>query len=165
MKYVATIGDQEYTIEIDDEGHVVVDGVTYDVDFESVSGQPVQSLLVNDKSYEAYVYPSDEGWQVMLRGTLYELQVEDERERRLRASLGGGPAESGEFHLRSPMPGLIVSIPIQEGQEVSKGDVLVVLESMKMQNELKSPRDGKVARVRVEEGDNVEQRETLLSVI
>lgn len=165
MKYVATIGDREYTIEIEDEHHVVVDGVEYVVDFKSVSGQPVHSLLVNDKSYEAHVYASDENWQVLLRGTLYELQVEDERERRLRASMGAGPAEYGEFHLRSPMPGLVVAIPIEEGQEVHKGDVLVILESMKMQNELKSPRDGKVSRVRIKPGDNVEQKETLLSVV
>jgi biotin carboxyl carrier protein len=100
-----------------------------------------------------------------LRGTLYELQVEDERERRLRASMGAGPVEYGEFHLRSPMPGLVVAIPVEEGQAVHKGDVLVILESMKMQNELKSPRDGKVSRVRIQPGDNVEQKETLLSVV
>ncbi len=165
MKYVATIGDREYLIEITDDQHVVVDGVKYEVDFESVSGQPVHSLLVDDKSYEAYVHPSDEGWQVLLHGTLYELQVEDERERRLRASMGGGPADYGEFHLKSPMPGLVVAVPVEEGQEVEKGDVLVILESMKMQNELRSPRDGRVARVRVKAGDNVEQKGTLLSVV
>jgi biotin carboxyl carrier protein len=164
MKYVTTIDNREYIIEILDEHHVVVDGATYRVDFESVSGQPVHSLLVNDKSYEAYVYPSDEGWQVLLHGTLYQLNVEDEREWRLRASMGGGPAEYGEFHLRSPMPGMIVAVPVEEGQEVKKGDVLVILESMKMQNELKSPRAGTISRVRVKPGDNVEQRETLVSI-
>ena len=63
------------------------------------------------------------------------------------------------------MPGLIVAIMVEEGQEVEKGDVLVILESMKMQNELKSVRDGVVARLRVHPGDNVEQRQLLLSVI
>jgi biotin carboxyl carrier protein len=63
------------------------------------------------------------------------------------------------------MPGLVVSIPIAEGQSVKKGDVLVVLESMKMQNELKCPRDGSISRVRVKPGDSVEQRQTLLSVV
>ena len=165
MKYVATIGDREYIIEIVDERHVVVDGVNYEVDFESLSGQPVHSLLVNDRSFEAHVYPSDEGWQVLLRGNLYELQVEDERERRLRASMGGGPIAAGEYHLKSPMPGLVVALPVEEGHQIKKGDVLVILESMKMQNELKSPRDGTVARVRVKPGDSVEQKETLLSVL
>lgn len=165
MKYVTTYEDREIVIEILDEHHVVVDGVPYDVDFESVSGQPVHSLLVNSRSYEANVYPSEDGWQVLLRGALYSFQVEDEREKRLRTSLGGRVGERGEYLLRSPMPGMVVSVPVEEGQQVSTGEVLVILESMKMQNELKSPRNGTIERVRVKAGDNVEQRETLLSVV
>jgi biotin carboxyl carrier protein len=67
--------------------------------------------------------------------------------------------------MKAPMPGMVVSIPVSEGQLIQKGDVLVVLESMKMQNELRSPRNGKVVRVRVKSGDRVEQKETLLSVV
>jgi len=91
--------------------------------------------------------------------------VEDERERRLRASLGGGPPQNVDYHLRAPMPGLIVTVHVEDGQQIEKGDVLVVLESMKMQNELKSPRPGKISRVLVKPGDSVEQRDTLLSVV
>jgi biotin carboxyl carrier protein len=165
MKYVAISEDREILIEILDEHHITVDGVDYEIDFESVSEQTVYSLLANNYSYEALVYESEEGWQVLLHGSQYVLQVEDERERRLRASLGGGPPENVDFHLRAPMPGLIVTVPVSEGQMVEKGDVLVVLESMKMQNQLKSPRSGKVSRVQIKPGDSVEQRDTLLSVI
>jgi biotin carboxyl carrier protein len=165
MKYVATTGDREILIEIVDDHHITVDGISYEIDFESVSEQTVYSLLANNKSYEALVYESEEGWQVLLHGSQYVLLVEDERERRLRASLGGGPPENVDYHLRAPMPGLIVTIPVSEGQTIEKGDVLVILESMKMQNELKSPRPGKVSRVQVKPGDSVEQRDTLLSVI
>jgi biotin carboxyl carrier protein len=63
------------------------------------------------------------------------------------------------------MPGLVVTVPVSEDQPVDRGDVLLILESMKMQNELKSPRSGKVSRVRVKPGDSVEQRDTLLSVV
>ena len=165
MKYVAISEDREILIEILDEHHITVDGVDYEIDFESVSEQTVYSLLANNYSYEALVYESEEGWLVLLHGSQYVLQVEDERERRLRASLGGGPPENVDFHLRAPMPGLIVTVPVSEGQMVEKGDVLVVLESMKMQNQLKSPRSGKVSRVQIKPGDSVEQRDTLLSVI
>ena len=165
MKYVTTSDEREILIEILDEHHITVDGVDYEIDFESVSEQTVYSLLANNKSYEALVYESEEGWQVLLQGSQYVLVVEDEREKRLRASLGGGPQENVDFHLRAPMPGLIVTVPVSEGQEVEKGDVLVVLESMKMQNQLKSPRPGKVRRVQVKPGDSVEQRDTLLSVV
>ena len=165
MKYVATSEEREILIEILDEHHITVDGVDYEIDFQNVSEQTVYSLLANNNSYEALVYESEEGWQVLLHGSQYVLQVEDERERRLRASLGGGPQENVDFHLRAPMPGLIVTGPVSEGQNVEKGDVLVVLESMKMQNQLKSPRPGKVSRILVKVGDNVEKRDTLRSVI
>jgi propionyl-CoA carboxylase alpha chain len=62
------------------------------------------------------------------------------------------------------MPGLVVAIPVEEGQEVKKGQVLVILESMKMQNELKSPRDGRVHRIKAKAGESVEQKQTLLSL-
>jgi biotin carboxyl carrier protein len=62
------------------------------------------------------------------------------------------------------MPGQIVTVPVSEGQAVHKGEILIVLESMKMQNELKSPRDGKIGRIKVKAGDNVEQNQVLLVV-
>lgn len=165
MKYVTTIGDREYIVEILDERHVIIDGTPYTVDFDSVSDQPVFSLLVDGQSYEAYVYSNEEeGLQVLMHGSLYPAFVEDEREKRLRAQSGGGVAEWGEYHLKAPMPGLVVALPVGEGQPVTKGDVLVILESMKMQNELKAPRDGTVSRLRVAVGDSVELRQTLLSV-
>lgn len=165
MKYITTIADQEYTIEILDDNHIMVDGVTYEVDFESVSGQPVFSLLLDGNSHEAYIYADENQWEVHLQGVQYHVTVEDEREKRLRSSFGSGPVQSGEYYLKAPMPGLVISIPVVEHQKIAQGDVLVILESMKMQNELKSPRDGVVSRVRVKEGDNVERKQTLLSVI
>ena len=164
MKYIATVDDRDYVVEIIDDQHITVDGVTYQVDFDSVGGQPVYSLLIDGRSYEALVYPSEAVWQVLLQGTLFTIQVEDERDRRLRAAGGGELARQSEFFLKAPMPGLVVSIPVLNGQEVEKGEVLVILESMKMQNELKSPRAGKVSRIRVGVGDSVDQRETLLTV-
>jgi biotin carboxyl carrier protein len=163
-KYITTIGEKEYEIEILADNQVSVDGVVYHVDFQSVSGQPVFTMLVDGKSYEAYIAEEDGLWQVLMQGTLYSAEVEDEREKRLRAAAGEGASESGEFVLRAPMPGLVVSIPVNVGDEIQKGDVLIILESMKMQNELKAPRDGVVARVEVGEGESVEQRQALVSL-
>lgn len=165
MKYITTINEREFLIDIIDERHVSVDGVVYEIDFESVSGQPVYSMLINNDSYEAHVYPSEDEWQVVLHGNLFTARVEEERERRLRSAMDGRVAEAGEYQLKSPMPGLVVTVPVEEGQQVEKGDVLVILESMKMQNELKAPRAGTVGRIRVKQGDSVEQKQTLLSVM
>ena len=165
MKYITTVEDKQFLVEIIDDKHISVDGRVYEVDFESVSGQPVYSLIVDGRSHESYVAAGDHEWQVLLRGRLYPVTVEDEREKRLRSAAGGGVAETGEFHLRAPMPGLVVTILIEEGQAIKKGQVLLILESMKMQNELKSPRDGVIGRVRVKPGETVEQKQTLLSVM
>ncbi|MCZ2127238.1 MAG: biotin/lipoyl-binding protein [Anaerolineales bacterium] len=164
MKYVTSIEDKEYVIEIVDDGHVRVNGRLVEVNFESVNGQPVYSLLLDGKSYESYVYSGDEDWQVLLRGRQYQVKVEDEREKRLRAAGGGGAAQGGELSLKAPMPGLVVVIPVREGQEIKKGDVLVILESMKMQNELKAPRDGIVGAIKVKAGESVEQKQILLNL-
>ena len=165
MKYIATVEGKEILVEVLDDKHVSVNGKVYEVDFESVVDQPVYSLIVDGKSHESYVRPGDDDiWQVLLRGRLYPVSIVDEREKRLRAAAGGGVAETGEFHLKAPMPGLIVAIPVTEGQEVKKGQVLLVLESMKMQNELKAPRDGIVNRIKVKVGESVEQKQSLLGV-
>ena len=164
MKYITTIDNKEFEIEIVDERHIRIGERLLEVDFESVSGQPVFSLILDGKSYESFVYQGDEDWEVLIRGRQYQVKIEDEREKRLKAAAGGGAVEGGEFHLKAPMPGLIVAILINEGQEVKKGQVMLILESMKMQNELKAPRDGIMGRIRIKVGESVEQRQTLLSV-
>jgi len=164
MNYITTVGERAYTIEINDETHVMLDGAVVEVDWHPLPGQPVYSVLIDGKSYEAYVLPTDGGYQVQMRGLLYEVRVEDERELRLRAAMEQDLPASSEYPLRAPMPGLVAAVPVSVGQMVDKGTVLIVLESMKMQNELKSPRAGRVAQVRVQAGQAVEQNQTLLIV-
>jgi biotin carboxyl carrier protein len=165
MRYATSIGDQEFLVEIVDERHVLLNGRRYEIDFSEIYNQPVYSLLIDGKSYEAYVYSVDGSWQVLILGRSYQTMVEDEGEKRLRVASSGSMGEGAEYLLKAPMPGLVISVPVSEGQEVQKGEVLAILESMKMQNELKSPRAGTVTRLRVSTGDNVEQYQTMLSVV
>jgi biotin carboxyl carrier protein len=163
MKYIATIDDKQYQIEINDEDRITIDGQPVELDFKTMAeGQPIYSLILDGKSYEAMIELTDEGWQVMLRGQLYQIDIEDERQRRLRMASGGASTQSGELKLKAPMPGLIIDVPVEEGQDITKGDNLIILESMKMQNEIKSPREGKVARISVKAGDSVNQNQVLL---
>ena len=164
MKYTTTIDGKEFSVDVIDEKHVQINDQIIEVDFEAVSGQPVYSLIIGGRSYEAYIYPDDKEWQVLLHGRLYQASVEDEREQRLRAA-GTKVVLTGEFQLKAPMPGLVVSVLVEEGQAVKQGQVLLVLESMKMQNELKAPRDGTIAKVRGKPGDTVEQKQLMLSLM
>ncbi len=162
MKYFATIEDQNFEIEISSDRELIADGVRLSVDFQSVMGRPVYSLLLNGRSYEAYVYPTESGMEVLLQGDLHQVDIEDERQRRLRKASTSVKVQSGEFQLKAPMPGLVISVPIEEGQGIEEGQNLIVLESMKMQNELKSPCTGTVTRIRVKTGDSVEKNEVLV---
>ena len=164
-QYIAEIGKDKYLIDIVDNHHILMNGEEYKVDFQQVGNQPIYSLIINGKSYEASVCLSEETWDVLLLGQLYRVRVVDEHDRLLRESVGKLVASHTEYLLKSPMPGLIISIPVREGQRVNRGDVLVILESMKMQNELKSPRQGKIDRICVKIGENVDQNQLLLSVI
>ena len=164
MKYIATIEDQSFEFEINGEDEIIADGDRVEIDFRSIAGQSVYSMLVNGRSFEALVQLEDDELQVLLRGRLYVVTVEDERQLRLRETSSSQTLQQGDFHLKSPMPGLIVSIHVEEGQEVSDGDPLVVLESMKMQNELKAPRQGTVRSIRVSAGENVDQNQVLLTI-
>ena len=68
MKYITTIDDKEFEIEVVDEHHIRIGDRLLQVDFEAVSGQPVFSLILDGKSYESYVYQGDEDWEVLIRG-------------------------------------------------------------------------------------------------
>lgn len=164
MKYIAEIDGLEFPVEILDERHVRFGEEIIEVDLSEVSGEPLYSLLINGESYEAYVYPDEEGLLVLLLGQFFPVRVVEEREKRLRTSQLTS-AGAGEFVLRAPMPGLIVSVPVAEGQKVEKGQILVILESMKMQNELRAPRSGRVTRLQVRAGESVEQRQILLHLV
>jgi biotin carboxyl carrier protein len=165
MRYITTISGREFEVEILDDHHVQVNGEIFEVDFVSIAGRPLYSLLHQGKSFEAYVHPVENAWQVLLEGRSYPVFVEDEREKQMRVATSERSGVHADYHLKAPMPGLVVSVLVGEEQEVKKGDVLLILESMKMQNELKSPRAGKVARVRVQAGERVEQHDIMLSIV
>ena len=72
--------------------------------------------------------------------------------------------EGGELPIRAPMPGLIVDVRVEVGEIVDAGQTLIILESMKMENELKAPRAGMVHAINAHPGDNVEQNKTLVTI-
>lgn len=165
MKYIAEVDGLEFPVEILDAYHIRFGKEILDVDLAAVSGQPLYSLIVNGESFEGYVYPNEGGWQVLLMGRYYSVNIEDEREKRLRTTEAGPVNIGREFVLKAPMPGLAVAVLINEGQHVEKGQILIILESMKMQNELRAPFKGTVARLRIKAGENIQQKQILLNIV
>ncbi|HEY4721409.1 MAG TPA: biotin/lipoyl-containing protein [Anaerolineae bacterium] len=163
MKYATTIGEQTYLVEINRDGEVTIDGDTFPVDLQAID-EVTYSLLMSNRSYEALVDTAGDELAVLLGGRMYTAQVLDERARRLSQAAGGSSLASGEVTLKSPMPGLIVAVSVNEGQAVKKGQTVVVLESMKMENELKAPRDGTVSSIKVKVRQSVEQHQALVVI-
>ncbi len=164
MMYIATVNDQEFIIEVDQENQITVNDRTYVTNFQQLTEGGVQSLLLDNQSLEAIVEERDETWKVLIHGELYTVKVQDERAYRLAKARGTSAGFDGEATIKSPMPGLIIAVPVVQGQTVKKGDQIVILESMKMENELRSPRDGMVTHVYVEQGSSVEKGQVLVTV-
>jgi biotin carboxyl carrier protein len=164
MKYQTIVNGETFEIEINEDGRILVNGEERAIDFRELRDGELYSILLDHMSFEGVVEERDDIYHVLLGGDLYEVEVTDERSRRLAGAFMAFGDAGGEVSIRAPMPGLIVRVPVEEGQEIQKGDTVVILESMKMENELKSPRDGVVHRVNVAAGDSVEQNRALVTI-
>ena len=161
MKYVTIINERRFEIEVDNDGRVLIDGEERDVDFLNLGGS-LYSLITENKSFEAVIDDDEGRIDVMMRGRLFEAQVLDERAMLLMQRRGGMVDSSGEVH--APMPGLIVDVTVEEGEAVAKGQTVVILESMKMQNELKSPIDGTARAIHAVAGQAVDKNDLLVEI-
>ncbi len=164
MKYIATVGGQNLTIAINGNGELSIDGEPIVADLQTSTDGTLYSLLVNGRSYALRLQPLEDCYRVQVAGETHDVSIVDERTHRLAGLRGGAGAHGGEVVLRAPMPGVIVEIPVQEGEAVDKGRTLVVLESMKMHNEFKASRAGTVHSVRVTKGQRIEKNTVMLTV-
>lgn len=156
MKYFVTVNGQEHVVELREAlGELVV---TYDESpvaarYEEVDRLGQVALYLGDRAYAVSLEGSGTEVQVTVAGHLYQVGLEDERERaahaaeRTRAKAGGD--------LKSVMPGVVIKLLVSAGERVEKGQPLLILEAMKMQNEIGAPAAGKVTAVHVKEGQPV----------
>jgi biotin carboxyl carrier protein len=163
MKYEVTIAGEQQLIDIkpESEGAYRIqlgEGAPVIVEAHWLDGQQLV-LRKEGRSYWAGCQVGKEEIEVFLRGNRYLAEVIDPRRKALR--IGEGAAGN---RVTTKMPGRIVKVCTEVGQSVSKGDVLVVVEAMKMENPLKSPRDGVVSSIEVNEGDLVEGKTTLVTL-
>ncbi len=164
MKYFTKVGDQEFVIEIGPDNQILVDGEKFTINFRQLPNSGVTSLLINNRSLEAVVEEQDNSWQVLIRGEQYPVVVTDERMQRLSKARGSFAAPDGEVAVKSPMPGTIIDVAVSEGDLVKEGDKVVILESMKMENELRASRDGLITQVNVQPGNSVEKEQILVII-
>ena len=121
----------------------------------------VFSVLLGARSFTVYLSKDGEGVKALIGNTRLRIAVSDARDRRMGARTN---AASGPMEIRSQMPGKIIKVLVTPGSAVTAGQGLLVVEAMKMQNEMKSPKDGIVTKIQAEEGATVGAGEPLIVI-
>ena len=172
MKLQLEIADRLRTVEVlrQSESYVViVDGRRHLVQSARVNGT-TWSLLVGDenggggRSVEAGVVPQGGNGSVEVHIDGYRIPVHLRNTRSRKGGRGRQTTGSGSHRINAPMPGKVVRVLVKPGEEVKLRQVLVVVEAMKMENELRAARDGKISAVFVSEGQSVEAGTALVAV-
>lgn len=158
MAFIAKLGDQTITVEIEEMDkslyRVAVDGNEFLVDGKK-TGRSNYSLIVDNRSFEVDVDVAEDEYRVLVDGRSYHIQLVDERRMRL-GGLQAGIQLEGRQEISVPMPGKVIAVLVSESDRVEKGQGLVIVEAMKMENEVCSPIAGEVREIRVKAGDAVE---------
>ncbi|HSK19085.1 MAG TPA: biotin/lipoyl-containing protein [Longimicrobiales bacterium] len=162
MLYHVTIGSRTVTVELEGD-RVIVDGADAgNAEIAAMPGTDVKHLLLAGRSVTLVARRDDEGWNLHVDGWPVRADVVDERTRAIRAMTGHAGAVQGPKPVRAPMPGMIVRTEVNVGDQVRAGQGVVVMEAMKMENELKAETDGIVARVLITPGQAVEKGTVLV---
>ncbi|MEQ8907937.1 MAG: biotin/lipoyl-containing protein [Vicingaceae bacterium] len=157
-------GGKSQMVESLQDGSFLVDGEEKKLDIK-VLGDKKFHIIQNHQSYSAEVLKADyqdKSFQIRVNNNLYELKVEDRFDLLLQKLGMEDLAAAGVTELKAPMPGLVLSIEVEAGQEVKQDEPLIVLEAMKMENVLKAPADVVVKSVAVEKSQAVEKNQLLI---
>jgi biotin carboxyl carrier protein len=167
-RYLTTLkgAKEQVPVDIEDQGNgrylLTIDGARHVVDAVPLDHGAV-SLLIDGRSYDVELEEAGDEVQVLVNEQVLVVDVADERALRLRAGAAGFTV-TGKVTLTAPMPGKVVRVLVAPGAVVAEGQGLLVVEAMKMENELKSPKAGTVVEVFAREGSTVEANAKLLTV-
>lgn len=164
MKYIAIINGKEITVEIRKENGqycLTLENKSFTVDAFRPRAQSI-AMLIEGRSYEV-------GWEkkngnlfsVFLYNGTIDLQLIDAKKFQAAESVRPASA-SGPLKIQAPMPGKIIKVSVKEKSAVKEGDSLLIMEAMKMQNELKAPKSGTISRIQIREGEPVSLSQTLM---
>ncbi len=163
MKYTVEIAGRSVEVEVDGDC-VSVGGRTYSAALSPLPGSPLRLLRCGARTTAIFASYDEQGWTLQHQGRTHVVLVEDERTRQIRELTGqDGPGRSGGV-VHAPMPGLVLRVDVEVGQAVEPDSGIVVLEAMKMENEIRAGARGIVRAVRVGPGDAVEKGSVLVEL-
>ena len=165
MKYIVMVNDAEIVVLLDGEIARVA-GSEARARLTEVEGRPERILTLGDEVHRVLVRPGEGRgrYTLWVDGFRFEVEALDERSRAIRELAASTAKPSGPAPLVAPMPGMIVRVQVTEGEVVQPGQGLVVMEAMKMENELRATAAGAVRRVHVAAGTAVEKGALLLEM-
>ena len=166
MKIFSSIGDKVWQFDkIEQNGKQYLyekkDRLKYD--FKSL-GNNRFVFIINDQSHLVHIIKENSMYHIHLDGDYFPVCVEDEQIRELKSLVEHGKQSSGEYKVFAPIPGLITKIKINVGDTINSGDGLIILEAMKMENEIKSDTEGVIKKILVEEGMPVDKGQELIVI-
>ena len=165
MKYFVTLGGHTHELSVDGDT-VSIDGQSVQAHLDDIEGSPIQIASIGNEVHR--ILARREGgrgqYDLSVDGFRFSVEALDERARTIRELSGSSKKAAGPTHLAAPMPGLIVRVSVSEGDSVGAGQGLVVMEAMKMENELRAPVAGVVRRVLVSAGNAVEKGSILIEM-
>lgn len=163
MRYTVSIADRTVRVEV--KGNtVLLDGRPIRATLVAIPRTPLRQLVVNGQARTFAMTRGTDGWKVQCAGRWWPVAVLDERTRQVRELTGQRAKHAAGGLIKAPMPGLVLRVEVEVGQRVEQGAGLVVLEAMKMENEIKTPGPGVVQAIHVAAGQAVEKGMPLVAV-
>ena len=165
MKYVVSLNGQQHEVTLD-EGHAVMNGTSAAAHIVDLDGTPDKLVTIGDEVHRVVVRPGAARgtYTLWLDGWRFEAEALDERTQAIRDLSGAAAGPAGPAPLKAPMPGLIVRVSVQVGDQVQAGQGIVVMEAMKMENELRATAAGRVKSVLATPGTAVEKGALLVEL-
>jgi biotin carboxyl carrier protein len=164
MRLRVTAGGRSFEVQIDHEQFVWLDGEPLYVQLEQVGGLPVYSLAAGEEGYVVFVEEGQGEYQVEVQGRNYTVRVEDQQPELAPCPVRDAPADMEKVAIRAPLAGRLAELLVAEGDHVESGDVVAIVESMKMQIAIRAPQAGEVIRVNGPTGRAVDRGEDLVTV-
>ena len=167
MKFIAKIVDTEHNIELNnnqENGTVFVNGQLKHAKLHRISSQNFFSLVVDNRSYQLFISSQKDGYVVSLNGNKFYVDLKDEKSYKLKSLLRKHERPQGQVIMKAPMPGLIVKINVEERQKIDVGDSLIIIEAMKMENDIRADSAGIINKIFVNEKDSVEKDTKLMTI-
>jgi biotin carboxyl carrier protein len=165
MKYFTKVSGRELQIEVveSDSGlALIVNGKAHHVELDRIGSDNLFSLIIDNRSHQLFLEETDTGHWVSVDGHKFFVELEDEKTRFIGGLIKSDAKPQRLTEIKAPMPGLIVKLFVKENQPVKKGDGLVIIEAMKMENEIRANGDSTVKKILLNEGDSVDKGAVLI---